>query len=169
MAETAYIGIGSNLGDCLSYLRSGVAGLAGIDGVQVRQTSSIYVSAPIGSVPQPDFLNAVFAVETTLSPADLLSVMRSVEDRHGRERSIHWGPRTLDLDLLLQEDRQIDQPHLQLPHPHMLDRCFVLKPLCEIAGGLLHPTTHKPLESHLSALDCHCGLRQVEARLLAAP
>ena len=165
MAETAYIGIGSNLGDCLSYLRGGIAGLVGIDGVQLRETSSIYVSAPIGSVPQPDFLNAVFSVDTTLPPADLLSAMRSVEDRHGRERSTHWGPRTLDLDLLLQGNRRIDEPDLQLPHPHMLDRCFVLEPLCEITRGLHHPTTHQPLESHLRALDCSCGLRQFEATL----
>jgi 2-amino-4-hydroxy-6-hydroxymethyldihydropteridine diphosphokinase len=166
MAEIAYIGVGSNLGDRLGYLEAGLGELAAVPGVAIESVSSVYETAPQGYVDQPSFLNAVFSLRANLSPQDLLATMQGIEDRHHRQRRIHWGPRTLDLDLLLFGDRQWCTAELVLPHPHMADRCFVLVPLCEIAPDLRHPLTGRPFRGYAQSLDCACQVRCLGALLV---
>jgi len=134
----AYIGLGSNLGNREANVRSAVSHLDSWEGVRVVALSSLYETEPIGPV-QPDYINAVCAVETTLSARQLLHALLTIEARHGRKRSIRWGPRTLDLDLLLYGDAVINEHDLVVPHPRMHKRRFVLEPLCEIAPDVVHP------------------------------
>ena len=161
MTETAYIGLGSNLGDREAYLKAGLSELSAHPEVQIKKVSSIYETTPIGYTRQPLFLNAVAALETTIPAPSLLLKMQDIEAHHQRQRTIHWGPRTLDLDLLLYGSKQIDSPDLMLPHPHLTERCFVLAPLCEIAPTLRHPGTDRSLQSHYQSLDCARQLRRI--------
>jgi 2-amino-4-hydroxy-6-hydroxymethyldihydropteridine diphosphokinase len=135
----AYIGLGSNQGDSASHLRDAVAELARSPGVAVVAQSGHYRSAPLGYLDQADFLNAVVAIDTALSPAPLLAVMQSIENRHGRARSFPNAPRTLDLDMLLYGSQTINEPDLVVPHPRLTERAFVLAPLHEIAPELRLP------------------------------
>lgn len=154
MPERAYIAIGSNIDDRDAHLESGISAVAAFPNTCITAVSSIYKTPPIGPVEQPDFLNAVFAVDTSLSPEALLISMLQTEKDHLRQRNIHWGPRTLDLDLLLYSEHIVESASLTLPHPHMNDRCFVLVPLCEIAPDRHHPLTGLAFATHLAALDC---------------
>lgn len=132
----AYIGLGSNLDDPWAQLDRAVAALAQTPGINVRQTSSIYRTAPWGDTDQPAFLNAVVHIDTSLGPMQLLTELRRIEAAAGRRRVRRWGPRTLDLDLLVFADTVCDTAELQLPHPRMHTRAFVLVPLAELAPGL---------------------------------
>lgn len=134
----AYIGLGSNLGDRLDNLRRAVAALNQA-GVMVRKVSSVYETDPVGP-PQPDFLNAVCEIETELSPRELLARLKAIESEMGREPGERWGPRNIDLDLLLYGDEVIDEPDLNVPHPEMINRRFVIAPLLEIAPDLILPS-----------------------------
>ncbi len=154
MTETAYIGLGSNLGDRVAYLEAAVAELENLAGVSVLSSSSVYETPPAGFLDQPHFLNAVVAVETELSPHELLQALRLIEDGHRRQRSIRWGPRTLDLDLLACGDRVVRTTDLTLPHPHLTERCFVLAPLCEIAPDLKHSVSGRPMSEYERQLEC---------------
>jgi 2-amino-4-hydroxy-6-hydroxymethyldihydropteridine diphosphokinase len=129
----AFIGLGSNLGDRHSNLRAAVDALRETGGVSVIATSSIYETDPVGP-PQPDFLNAVVEISTTLAPRELLGVLKDVEARIGRVPTERWGPREIDLDLLLYGEEALEEPGLVVPHPEMYARAFVLVPLTE-----LHP------------------------------
>jgi 2-amino-4-hydroxy-6-hydroxymethyldihydropteridine pyrophosphokinase len=129
---TAYLSMGSNLGDRLAFLRSGVKGLVAAPGVRVVKLSSIYETTPVGVTGQPDYLNLVAAIETGLTPHELLSTCLAIEKENGRERSVRWGARTLDLDILLYDDVQMETDDLVIPHPRMKERAFVLVPLLEI-------------------------------------
>jgi len=129
---TAYLSMGSNLGDRLELLRSGVKGLAATPGVRVVKLSSIYETTPVGVTGQPDYLNLVAAIETELTPYELLRTCLAIEKENGRERSVRWGPRTLDLDILLYDDVHMETDDLVIPHPRMKERAFVLVPLLEI-------------------------------------
>jgi 2-amino-4-hydroxy-6-hydroxymethyldihydropteridine diphosphokinase len=160
MPERAYLAIGSNLEDRQAYLEAGLAAIAALPEISIAAVSSIYETPPLGPA-QPDYLNAVFAVDTALAPARLLSAMLKVEECYLRQRQIHWGPRTLDLDLLLYATHQMQSPSLTLPHPHMTERCFVLVPLCEIAPDLVHPSTGRSFAAHLAQLDCSAKARKV--------
>ncbi|MDI6908039.1 MAG: 2-amino-4-hydroxy-6-hydroxymethyldihydropteridine diphosphokinase [Thermoanaerobacterales bacterium] len=128
----AYIGLGTNLGDRRANLDRALALLDAAPGVRVSRVASIYETAPVGYTAQPDFLNTVAEVETALAPADLLAVMQRIEDELGRVRTVRWGPRTIDLDLLLYDDLTLDNPALTVPHPRMAERAFVLVPLAEL-------------------------------------
>ncbi len=128
----AYIGLGSNVGDRLENLSAGVKELMLVDDVVVVGKSGVYDSEPVGLKDQPDFLNAVVAVETTLSPYELLSLLHKIELAHGRQRITRWGPRTLDMDILLYGDTELDDPKLLVPHPRLKERRFVLEPLLEV-------------------------------------
>jgi 2-amino-4-hydroxy-6-hydroxymethyldihydropteridine diphosphokinase len=134
----AYLGLGSNLGDRSENLRRAVALLGARDGVAVVRTSSVYETAPVGPS-QPDFLNAVAEVDTTLSPRDLLEACLGVEEEMGRVRRERWGPRVIDVDLLLYGDERVDEPDLVVPHPRMHERAFVLVPLAELAPDVVLP------------------------------
>jgi len=128
----AYLGIGSNLGDRLSYLQLAVDQLAAADGVTVVAVSPVYETAPVGGPEQPDYLNAVVAVDTALTPHALLRVAQAVEAEGERVRTVRWGPRTLDVDVLLVGDERVDDADLVVPHPRMSERSFVLVPLADL-------------------------------------
>jgi 2-amino-4-hydroxy-6-hydroxymethyldihydropteridine diphosphokinase len=132
------IGLGSNLGDSKAILTGAIDRLKIHPQIELLGISSWYLTAPIGP-PQPDYVNGCATIETSLTPLDLLSVLQSIEAEFGRVRQEVWGARTLDLDLLLYGDRIIDLPTLQIPHPHMCDRAFVLIPLAEIAPNRIEP------------------------------
>jgi len=134
----AFIGFGSNLGDRLENLRRAKSSLGDRDGIQVVRASRVFETAPVGP-PQPDYLNAVAEVQTVLSPSSLLGACLDVERAIGRVRTERWGPRVIDLDLLLYGDAVIDQPGLQVPHPRMHERAFVLVPLLELEPDPMLP------------------------------
>ncbi|SHH53101.1 2-amino-4-hydroxy-6-hydroxymethyldihydropteridine diphosphokinase [Massilia sp. CF038] len=134
----AYIGIGANLGDASANVDDALARLAALNGCTLLASSAKYCTAPIDSSGD-DYINAVASIDTTLSAPALLDALHGIELAHGRERPYRNAPRTLDLDILLYGDEQIDQPHLHIPHPRMLERAFVLVPLLEIAPDVTVP------------------------------
>ena len=148
----AYIGIGSNLGDSLARVRAAFDSLAHLSGCRVVSRSRLYRTRPFGPVEQGDFINAVAGMLTMLSAATLLSGIRGIETAAGRLRAERWGPRTLDLDLLVFGNQRITTPELSVPHPGIAERGFVLAPLADIA-----PALHVP------------GLGRVEELLRALP
>jgi 2-amino-4-hydroxy-6-hydroxymethyldihydropteridine diphosphokinase len=131
--------MGSNLGDRVEMLRRGLDELDQVNETQVVRLSSIYDTEPVGEVDQPRFLNAVVVIETELDPEVLLWNLLLIERRLGRLRTRRWGPRPLDLDILLFGDEVLDSPSLTIPHPLMHERAFVLVPLAELAPDLIHP------------------------------
>lgn len=135
----AYVALGSNLGDPVGTLKDAVESLAALRGSLLKAVSSLYRTAPVGLRHQPDFINAVAAVDTRLPAMELLQELFAVEAAFGRRRGIKNAPRTLDLDLLLHGDVVQDDPQLTLPHPRMHERAFVLVPLAEIAPDLVIP------------------------------
>lgn len=140
----AYIALGSNLGDKEKNLRRALL-LLTQQGVEVVRVSSFLSTEPYGVTDQPQFLNAVACVRTSLAPLALLDVLLATELAMGRVRLRHWGERNIDLDLLLYEDVVLNTPRLHLPHPDMQNRDFVLLPLAEIAPELKHPTLQKTI------------------------
>ena len=136
---TAWIGLGANLGAAAETLAAALRALEDAPGIGRVEPSPVYRTAPVGDVPQDDYLNAVASVETTLRPLPLLDLLHDIEQRFGRERFVHWGPRTLDLDLLLYGDRVIRHPRLTVPHAELHRRAFVLVPLADLAPDLRHP------------------------------
>ena len=128
----AYLGLGSNLGDRLANLQIAVELLAAQPGVTIVRSSRVYETDPVGGPPQPDFLNAVVEVETSLSPRELLAACRSAEGSLARVRDDRWGPRTIDVDILTFGDDVVDGSDLTVPHPRMHERGFVLAPLLEL-------------------------------------
>ena len=139
MPITAYIGLGANLNDPAAQIAHAFDELEHIAETRLVARSSLYASAPVGYVDQPDFVNAVAQVETTLAPRALLTALLAIEQRHGRERGFRNAPRTLDLDLLLYGAAHFHEDHLSLPHPRLTERAFVLLPLIEIAPDLVVP------------------------------
>ena len=134
MAEVA-LGLGSNLGDRKAHLVDALRALENWDGIRVTAISSLWETPPWGIEDQPHFLNACVLIETSLLPLDVLDACLAIEREHGRERSLRWGPRTLDMDVLYYDDVEVAEDRLILPHPRMLSRIFVLAPLAEIAPG----------------------------------
>ncbi len=153
---TAYIGLGSNLGDRMAMLRMAIQRLETLG--RIARVSSLYETEPVGFLEQPSFLNAVVALDTTLAPADLLGALLGIERDLGRMRSFPNAPRTLDLDLLLVDDAILDTPELTLPHPRLHERAFVLAPLAEIAPELVHPGTGKTMQEILHTLPDQGGV-----------
>lgn len=132
----AYVGLGSNMDDPCAQLDRALAVLSTTPGVVLRDISSYYRTAPWGETRQPDFINAVAVIDTALTPETLLDELRRIEAAAGRRREQRWGPRTLDLDLLIHGDASRNTTQLQLPHPRMHERAFVLAPLAELAPDL---------------------------------
>jgi len=137
MSVIAYIGLGSNMGDRTATCRRALELLA--PSCRVTKVSSFYCTEPVGFEGQEDFVNAVAEIETDLSPDELLNLCQRVEDELGRTRTVRWGPRTIDLDILLYGDHVIDKSDLVVPHPLLALRRFVLAPLCEVAPQARHP------------------------------
>jgi 2-amino-4-hydroxy-6-hydroxymethyldihydropteridine diphosphokinase len=139
--QRACIGLGSNLDDPVRQVGSALDELAGLPLSRLLRRSSLYRSPPMGPTDQPDYVNAAALIETALEPLELLDVLQAIEAAHGRRRELRWGPRTLDLDLLVYGDLRLDHPRLTLPHPGIAGRAFVLVPLAEIAPDLELPGT----------------------------
>jgi 2-amino-4-hydroxy-6-hydroxymethyldihydropteridine diphosphokinase len=138
------IALGSNLGDSRSILDSAIDRLRSHPQIELIAVSSWYLTKPIGP-PQPDYFNGCATLQTTLEPCDLLTALHSIEAEFGRVREQHWGARTLDLDLLLYDSQIIDTPSLQVPHPRMTERAFVLIPLSEIAPDRIEPRSGRTI------------------------
>jgi 2-amino-4-hydroxy-6-hydroxymethyldihydropteridine diphosphokinase len=135
----AYVGLGANIGEPRRQIEAGIEEIRQLPGANSFLSSGIYRSAPVGYLDQPEFLNAVTRFDTELRPEALLDRLQEIESRHGRERSFPNAPRTLDLDLLLYGDSVVATPRLNIPHPRMHERAFVLQPLTEIAPGIAIP------------------------------
>jgi len=135
----AFLGLGSNLGDRMGHLQGGVDQLHATRGVRVDAVSGVYETAPVGGPEQDEFLNLAVRVATTRSPHGLLRACHRVEQTHDRQRSVRWGPRTLDVDILLYDDRVIATRRLEVPHPRLVGRAFALVPLIEVAPGASLP------------------------------
>ena len=149
----AFVGLGSNLGDREGQIRLALDALRHIADTRVVRVSSIYDSEPVGEVHQPNFLNAVAQLDTQLSARQLLWNLQLIERRLGRVRAQRWGPRTIDLDLLLFGDLLLDEPDLKIPHPELTRRAFVLVPLVELDPLLVHPESGETLIQILTRLD----------------
>jgi len=152
------IALGSNLGDRLDNLRAGVAGIERADGIDVVAVSPLYETAPVGGPDdQGPYLNAALAARTTLGAADVLALLHRIEAGRERERTVHWGPRTLDLDLLVHGDLVVDGDELEVPHPRMHERRFVLVPVCDIAPDTVHPGLGRTIRDLLAELPVEPG------------
>ncbi len=136
---TAYIGLGANLGGTVAAIQTACETLDALPGTRLTACSPLYRSKPVGVTDQPDYVNAVVRVETSLSAEALLDALMRIEADNGRTREFHMAPRTLDMDLLLHGKAQIDRPKLQVPHPRMHLRAFVLRPLADLAPELTIP------------------------------
>ncbi len=161
MSATArvYVGLGSNLDRPLEQVRAGMAALRELPDSHVVKCSALYRSAPVGITEQPDFINAVAALDTALAPQALMRRLLAIEHAHGRRRgALRGGPRTLDLDLLLYDDLELQSPELTLPHPRLHERAFVLYPLFEIAPTL-HIPGHGPVAEMLDRCDKQAVVR----------
>jgi len=143
MFTTAYIGLGSNIGDKEAYLARALCLIADLEGVEIMRQSSLYQTAPWGKIDQADFINQVIEIATELSPLELLHRLQDIEIKLGRRREIHWGPRNIDLDILLYGKEIIDLEELKVPHPYLMQRLFVLIPLAEIDSDLVFPDGSK--------------------------
>ena len=137
LTERAYLALGSNLGDRLAHLQLAVDALARVPGIRVVAVSRIYETAPVGGPPQDPYLNAVVAIETDLGPHELLRRCQELEELAARERTERWGPRTLDVDVLLVGELRVETADLTIPHPRMWERGFVLAPLRDVAPELV--------------------------------
>jgi len=141
MPVLAYVGLGSNLSDPEGQVGRAMIELGGLPETELLARSALYRTAPVGPADQPDYINAVASLRTRLSPRALLEALQAIERLHGRQRDgTRWGPRTLDLDILLYGDERLSEPGLQIPHPEMGGRAFVLVPLADVApSGLRVP------------------------------
>ena len=162
MNKTVYIALGSNVG-CKSHnMAQAVQLVAALPGTQVIKCSSLYKTAPWGKTDQDEFLNQVIEIETTLQPVQLLQELQNIEIKMGRQRKEKWGPRIIDLDILLYGNEVMDDPHLTIPHPHLRQRLFVLVPLAEIGADLQFPEDGATVEEVLSSVLVREGNRGIE-------
>lgn len=151
--HTAYIGLGSNMGNKEAYLEQAVKALGAAEGCRAGAVSDFVVTAPYGYTEQDDFLNACMELHTLLPPKELLELLHRIEDKAERKREIRWGPRTLDLDILLYDDQVVDSRELQIPHVEMHKRDFVLRPLAQIGPFLRHPVLRKTVAELLEDME----------------
>lgn len=154
--HTAYISVGSNMGEREEYINNAIENLSADECIKMIAVSDLIETKPYGVVKQDDFINAVFKIETLYSPIELLSRLHIEEHSAGRERKIHWGPRTLDLDIIYYDDLVMSTENLIIPHVDMQNRMFVLKPLCDIDPYVIHPRLR------LTAKEMLCNLEEKE-------
>ena len=156
-----FIGLGSNINDRKNYLERAILALD--PEIQLKSASSIYETDPWGYEDQDDFLNQVISTETDLEPREVLEKLKAIEESLGRTVTIRYGPRVIDLDLLFYDDLVLDECDLQIPHPRMLERAFVLVPFCEIASDFVHPVLNRTLKD-LCAEITSKGIRLYEEK-----
>ena len=149
----AYIAVGSNLGNRKTHILSGIQALKVHPLIELKKVSKMIVTEPYGGVEQEDFLNGALEIETLLEPEELLEVLHQVEDAEGRKRTLRWGPRTLDLDILFYDRICYESENLVIPHVDLENRVFVLKPMSEIAPYFRHPINHKTMMGLLKELE----------------
>ncbi|WP_243292552.1 2-amino-4-hydroxy-6-hydroxymethyldihydropteridine diphosphokinase [Bacillus sp. FJAT-47783] len=159
MNNIAYLSLGSNIGDRISYLNGAIRDLEETHQIQIVKKSSIYETDPVGYTDQDLFLNMVLKITTDLTPYQLLSLLQQIENKMERKREIRWGPRTLDLDILLFNDENIETEQLTIPHPRMYERSFVLVPLLEIEPNLTFPQRTESLVHLIDQLRDKEGVR----------
>ncbi len=153
-----YLGLGSNLGDRHARIDEAIERIGAIEGVEVVASSSMHETKPVGGPDQPDFINAACAIETLLTPREILDHARRIEDAMGRTREVHWGPRTIDIDILLADNTVVSDEGLTVPHPRMTEREFVLAPLAEIAPEARHPQKNMSVRELLGDLEDEAGI-----------
>lgn len=146
MRARVYLGLGSNLGDRIEYLKKAIKLIAGKSAIEIVGISSVYETGPVGQIDQPSFLNCVMEIETGLPPKELLKVIDNIESGLKRERLVRWGPRTIDIDILLYGDRIVREPDLTIPHPYLCERAFVVVPLLELSSDVTIPGIGKVSE-----------------------
>ena len=146
-AERAFLGLGSNQGDRLENLQRATDRLAAEPSIVVRRSSRVWETDPVGGPEQPLYLNAVLELEVALAPTELLAACHRAEDALGRTREVRWGPRTIDVDVLLFGDRVVDEPGLQVPHPRLCERAFVVLPLLELNPDPVLPDGRRLLDA----------------------
>ncbi len=163
-----YLGLGSNLGDRLSFLRNAVSRIAGLPATRVVEASGVYESEPFGVRDQPDFLNAVIAIETAMGPDELHRQMKAIERSVGRKPGQKWGPREIDIDILFFQSEIIRTAELTIPHPGAARRKFVLEPLKELSPEFLDPETGRSVVELLQQCDDNGQIRKLSESLLAS-
>lgn len=151
--HTAYIALGSNMGDTRAHLEGAVREINKSPFCTITKVSEFIVTKPVGEVEQDDFLNGCAEVETLFTPRELLDFLHGIENAHGRVRKIHWGPRTLDLDIILYDELVLNEPDLVIPHPEAAARAFVLAPLAEIAPLVRHPLENTYIKDLYKKID----------------
>ena len=158
---TAYLGLGSNLGNRPANLQGAIDRLKLADGIAVTAVSHVYETAPADGPKQPDYLNAALEIETDRCALEIIDLCMAIEKSLGRTRTVRWGPRTIDIDILLYGAAYIEDERLTIPHPRMHERAFVLVPLADIAGPAVHPVLKKTVGELLSGMDS-TDVRRVE-------
>ena len=151
--HVVYIGFGSNIGDRLAHIQNAIQTLSKTEGVTLQKISSVYKTDPVGYEAQAEFLNGVATIQTSLSSLSLLHTLKNIETAIGRKHRIRWGPREIDLDILIYGDLCLQTEKLVVPHPEMHLRHFVLVPLAEIAPDLVHPVFQESIQTLLDRLD----------------
>ncbi len=147
-----YTGLGSNLGDKRENIINAIDRIDACEGICVKEKSGFYNTAPVGGPPQPDYVNCVIGIETEIEPQTLLKKFKEIEIELGREPGVRWGPRVVDIDILLYGDRIVDDHNLKIPHERMHERTFVLGPLCELSPDTKHPVSGVSISALLERL-----------------
>ena len=161
MGHVAYIGIGSNIGDKLNNCQKAISEILKVDRHKLLAKSSLFKTQPVGYTSQDWFVNGVIKIETDLEAPELLHTLKTIEAQMGRSESFRWGPRTIDLDILFFDDIEIHTEELQIPHPLIQDRRFVLVPLVEIDRNLIHPVLKKTIQRLLTDLKEDQGVQKL--------
>ena len=164
--HSVYIGFGSNIGDRLAHIQNAIHALSTTEGITLQKISSIYQTDPVGYEAQAQFLNGVAAVQTDLPPLSLLRTLKDIEAVVGRQHRIRWGPREIDLDILIYGALCLETKKLIIPHPEMHRRRFVLAPLAEVAPDLVHPVLKETIQTLLQGLEDDTSVLKKEGYLL---